>query len=413
MEAVWKIEVEDFPAFIVVDDKGNDFFADLTRTAAGRTGRRRPCRSRADRLAAAAVRCRSHARHGGVGRVDLVEHALDPRPVVGQASRPRRRARRRGRARPWPAAGPRPRPSATVAGVDLDRFTPAARTPMAGADVGEAPHHRLGPRAIRSHRSASTSIGHRLVGRVATTRWPAPPGRRARSRPPSDERGTGPSRSLRRSLGRRRIGRIGVDQLALGRQHLVALGTFDDHPVDDDTVEQLPLGMSAPGGIGLPFSLGIQYSPSRSLKKYSPSGSGTKVVAPGSPSVLILLAVVGVGVAVAVVVVSGAGIEAVGIAARHPEVAVRARVVGVGPTLVVVVVAGAVARTGIAPLHRAAARVPPLARVTPLARVQRAVGQAHVARSVVVAGAGLPGEAARAGDERGRSPRRRRPRRGR
>jgi fumarate hydratase class I len=27
MEAVWKIEVQDFPAFIVVDDKGNDFFA--------------------------------------------------------------------------------------------------------------------------------------------------------------------------------------------------------------------------------------------------------------------------------------------------------------------------------------------------------------------------------------------------
>ncbi len=29
MEAVWKIEVENFPAFIVVDDKGNDFFAKL------------------------------------------------------------------------------------------------------------------------------------------------------------------------------------------------------------------------------------------------------------------------------------------------------------------------------------------------------------------------------------------------
>ena len=28
MEAVWKIEVKDFPAFIVVDDKGNDFFTD-------------------------------------------------------------------------------------------------------------------------------------------------------------------------------------------------------------------------------------------------------------------------------------------------------------------------------------------------------------------------------------------------
>ncbi len=29
MEAVWKIEVRNFPAFIVVDDKGNDFFADV------------------------------------------------------------------------------------------------------------------------------------------------------------------------------------------------------------------------------------------------------------------------------------------------------------------------------------------------------------------------------------------------
>ena len=26
MEAIWKIQVEDFPAFILVDDKGNDFF---------------------------------------------------------------------------------------------------------------------------------------------------------------------------------------------------------------------------------------------------------------------------------------------------------------------------------------------------------------------------------------------------
>ncbi len=29
MEAIWKIEVEDFPAFILVDDKGNDFYRDL------------------------------------------------------------------------------------------------------------------------------------------------------------------------------------------------------------------------------------------------------------------------------------------------------------------------------------------------------------------------------------------------
>jgi fumarate hydratase class I len=34
MEAVWKIEVEDFPAFIVVDDKGNDFFASTIKPMA-------------------------------------------------------------------------------------------------------------------------------------------------------------------------------------------------------------------------------------------------------------------------------------------------------------------------------------------------------------------------------------------
>lgn len=32
MEAVFRIEVEDFPAFIVVDDKGNDFFDEIART---------------------------------------------------------------------------------------------------------------------------------------------------------------------------------------------------------------------------------------------------------------------------------------------------------------------------------------------------------------------------------------------
>ncbi|WP_175954740.1 fumarate hydratase [Schaalia sp. Marseille-Q2122] len=41
MEAIWKIEVEDFPAFIVVDDKGNDFFAgtqEVTLTIGKRPG---------------------------------------------------------------------------------------------------------------------------------------------------------------------------------------------------------------------------------------------------------------------------------------------------------------------------------------------------------------------------------------
>ena len=36
MEAIWKIEVENFPAFVVVDDKGNDFFAETTKPIANR-----------------------------------------------------------------------------------------------------------------------------------------------------------------------------------------------------------------------------------------------------------------------------------------------------------------------------------------------------------------------------------------
>lgn len=35
MEAVWRIEVKDFPAFVVVDDKGNDFFTQLTSANGG------------------------------------------------------------------------------------------------------------------------------------------------------------------------------------------------------------------------------------------------------------------------------------------------------------------------------------------------------------------------------------------
>jgi fumarate hydratase class I len=35
MEAIWRIEVEDFPAFIVVDDKGNDFFAEFMKPGSG------------------------------------------------------------------------------------------------------------------------------------------------------------------------------------------------------------------------------------------------------------------------------------------------------------------------------------------------------------------------------------------
>ena len=34
MEAIWRIEVADFPAFIIVDDKGNDFFASVSKPVA-------------------------------------------------------------------------------------------------------------------------------------------------------------------------------------------------------------------------------------------------------------------------------------------------------------------------------------------------------------------------------------------
>jgi fumarate hydratase class I len=40
MEAIWKIEVKDFPAFIVGDDKGNDFYADASKPVAMSIGKR-------------------------------------------------------------------------------------------------------------------------------------------------------------------------------------------------------------------------------------------------------------------------------------------------------------------------------------------------------------------------------------
>ncbi|MBS0055644.1 class I fumarate hydratase FumA [Yersinia sp. Marseille-Q3913] len=38
MEAIWKIEVEEFPAFILVDDKGNDFFQQIQASKCNRCG---------------------------------------------------------------------------------------------------------------------------------------------------------------------------------------------------------------------------------------------------------------------------------------------------------------------------------------------------------------------------------------
>ncbi len=42
MEAVWQIEVEDFPAFIIVDDKGNDFYSEVSTAVSVRAEGLRP-----------------------------------------------------------------------------------------------------------------------------------------------------------------------------------------------------------------------------------------------------------------------------------------------------------------------------------------------------------------------------------
>ena len=105
MEAVWRIEVEDFPAFIVVDDKGNDFFAEtptptlqialpagggpsLGRAAAARRGQRR-WPARADRRRA---RRRRLPAPPAPGAAATAAPPAGPRPA-GTAAAPGRPAR--------------------------------------------------------------------------------------------------------------------------------------------------------------------------------------------------------------------------------------------------------------------------------------------------------------------------------
>ena len=40
MEAIWRIEVEDFPAFTVIDHQGKDFYAEFAAPRPVRIGRR-------------------------------------------------------------------------------------------------------------------------------------------------------------------------------------------------------------------------------------------------------------------------------------------------------------------------------------------------------------------------------------
>ena len=123
MEAVWKIEVEDFPAFIVVDDKGNDFFAEVSKPMAmhhreeSRTAVSEKSSAPSDfddLLAANRTLCR-HLRpvggfdgiaQAGVAIVTCMDSRIDPLGLSGckpgrrqdlpQPGRPRRPRRARG-----------------------------------------------------------------------------------------------------------------------------------------------------------------------------------------------------------------------------------------------------------------------------------------------------------------------------
>ena len=124
MEAVWKIEVEDFPAFIVVDDKGNDFFADTAGRPVALTGIRVSPPRRSDAPHADRARDRDSSRSGtSRGRPHLVqwhEHVGgDARPASVVA------AHHRGVVRPGDVAPADVLPAA--ASAFLDRRAAARR----------------------------------------------------------------------------------------------------------------------------------------------------------------------------------------------------------------------------------------------------------------------------------------------
>ncbi len=122
MEAVWKIEVEDFPAFVVVDDKGNDFFAETST----------PTLQVASGADASASAC------GG--------------------SRPRRVTAA--------DAGPRPRASAAARARSA---TPDTATPSGPASTGSSTSDRTSGRssASRFSRSARSSSASSRAGGLA------------------------------------------------------------------------------------------------------------------------------------------------------------------------------------------------------------------------------------------------------
>ena len=141
MEAVWKIEVEDFPAFIVVDDKGNDFFTDP---------------SGAVTVPLTGIRVRSASSSRNVIRSSAPSREAR-RPDVAGASAEGATSRRAprcpsGRAGSGSGPGDRRRRRCRPRGAAAEIAATASRTPGTSSAVGtRAPraaaggHHRLGP----------------------------------------------------------------------------------------------------------------------------------------------------------------------------------------------------------------------------------------------------------------------------
>ena len=199
MEAVWKIEVEDFPAFIVVDDKGNDFFAEVTAPStsppsadlivlAPDFGARAPKSG-----ASSKTLLRGAKDAGGVGPALVIEPvsqgAVQGRaPAPGLAVLPRRaggpqpaargghageRGRRRCRARRQDGDGgpamlrcPGRRRPVTPA-PHLSGGEPGARLTRPGADLGDPDQ---GARAVRAH----DRDGPSAIRGGAVAGWPPP-----------------------------------------------------------------------------------------------------------------------------------------------------------------------------------------------------------------------------------------------
>src|SRR5262249_11200023 len=106
MEAVWKIDVRDFPAFVVVDDKGNDLFSEVSSPLRAPTARAL-ARPSCDRRHHRRCGCRQRRRGGTGSRTGWgCPSSRFPRPVRRGDGRPSRPARRRSRSHPSRPHGP-------------------------------------------------------------------------------------------------------------------------------------------------------------------------------------------------------------------------------------------------------------------------------------------------------------------